>query len=137
MKTLKKEAVRFLIVGFTTVFIDYLVYRVLIGWGFDTSLSKGVSFFVGTVFSYFANKFFTFQVVRLSRSEPLRFGLVYFSTFVVNVAVHWRVMEVPPFLLQLELAWFVATACSTILNFVGMKFFVFQGRPATDSSSQQ
>ena len=58
---IKREFGIFLIVGSLTVLVDFAVYRGLL-WLDITSidLAKGVSFLAGTIFAYFANRFWTF-----------------------------------------------------------------------------
>ena len=58
---IRRELAIFLVVGTLTVVIDFLTYRGLI-WaqllGVDSA--KGIGFLTGTVFAYFANRFWTF-----------------------------------------------------------------------------
>lgn len=117
---------RFLIVGGTTVLIDFLTYRLLIWLKLFVWISKTIGFITGTIFAYFANKTWTFQANVGGKEVFAKFLLVYFTNLFVNVSVNsglvgfWRKEEI-----ALWSAFLIATGCSATLNFLGMKFFVF------------
>ena len=68
-KLFNSQIIRFLIVGVTTVLIDYIFYFFLYFIGFSTSISKGISFIIGAIFAYVANKYFTFNQANLAILE--------------------------------------------------------------------
>lgn len=131
---IKREFGIFLIVGSLTVLVDFAVYRGLL-WLDVTSidLAKGVSFLAGTVFAYFANRFWTFGHQSIAAGSVGRFAALYLSTLIANIAVNALALkvliDVPS---SLQWAFLLATGVSAILNFLGMKFFVFhsQAKPA-------
>ena len=128
-KLLEYEVARFLIVGGTTVLIDLIWYFILIYIGFDTSLSKGVSFSVGTVFAYFANRNYTFQSSMAGFLRFTVFTLLYFSTLVVNVMSNEIVLKFTSHINgSLIISFLIATALSATLNFIGMKYIVFNAQ---------
>ena len=128
-KLLEYEVARFLIVGGTTVLIDLICYFILIYMGFDTSLSKGVSFSVGTVFAYFANRNYTFQSSMGGFFRFTVFTLLYLSTLVVNVVSNEIVIKLTSQInSSLIIAFFIATTLSATLNFIGMKYIVFNSK---------
>ena len=125
-KLLEYEVARFLIVGGTTVFIDLICYFILIYIGFDTFLSKGISFSVGTVFAYFANRNYTFQSSMSGFFGFTVFTLLYLSTLIVNVVSNEIVLKFTSHINgSLMIAFLVATSLSATLNFIGMKYIVF------------
>ena len=127
-KLLEYEVARFLIVGGTTVLIDLICYFILIYMGFDTSLSKGISFSVGTVFAYFANRNYTFQSSMGGFFRFTVFTLLYLSTLVVNVVSNEIVLKLTIQINgSLMIAFLIATSLSATLNFIGMKYIVFKG----------
>lgn len=131
---IKREFGIFLIVGSLTVLVDFAVYRGLL-WLDVTSidLAKGVSFLAGTVFAYFANRFWTFGHQSIAAGSVGRFAVLYLSTLIANIAVNAlalkALIDVPS---SLQWAFLLATGVSATLNFLGMKFFVFhsQAKPA-------
>ena len=86
---IRRELAIFLIVGTMTVVIDFLTYRGLI-WAqlFGVDMAKGIAFLIGTVFAYFANRFWTFGHKVHAVGSPWRFILVYSLTLAVNVLVN-------------------------------------------------
>ena len=93
---------------------------------FDTSLSKGVSFSVGTVFAYFANRNYTFQSSMDGFFRFTVFTLLYLSTLVVNVVSNEIVLNLTIQINgSLMIAFLIATSLSAALNFIGMKYIVF------------
>ena len=127
---LSVEVRRFLIVGTTTMFVDLAAYQLLLWPGVPVDPAKAVSFITGAVFAYLANRAYTFRATH-SAATFLRFWLVYLTNLVINVAVNagvlWVLRGVPG---RIILAFGVATALSALLNFLGMKYFVFRAAPA-------
>jgi len=117
---------RFLIVGTTTVGIDYVTYSLLLFLGASISPSKGIGFITGTVFAYFANRLWTFSA-KGGIDRILKFLAVYGINLGVNVGLNKSVL-----ILfghengMIVVAFLVATAASATLNFLGMKILVFK-----------
>ena len=137
-RTIKRELGIFLIVGLLTVSIDFLSYHGLMyfkPFGLESiSLAKGFGFMSGTVFAYFANRFWTFKLQTTDFSSLYRFAIVYIfglaSNIVVNhFAISWFSSPTIALDITLFIAFILATGVSAALNFIGMKFFVFTKRP--------
>jgi len=130
--TVRKELLRFLFVGFTTVAIDFLTYRLLVAIDLNYSLAKGIGFIVGTVFAYFSNKLWTFSRpdLKAAPGSALRFAMLYGTTLFCNVMVNATLLATFRHLAYVfQGAFVVATGVSATLNFLGMKYFVFAQRP--------
>jgi|GEM_PF-461043 putative flippase GtrA len=124
---LEHEAIRFLIVGGATVFVDLVCYFVLVSLDYDTHLSKGISFSAGTIFAYFANSNYTFQGSKGNSFIFFIFCLLYLSTLVINIVTNEIVLEsMGRTNISFVFAFVIATMLSAILNFIGMKYYVFQ-----------
>jgi len=86
---IRRELAIFLIVGTLTVMIDFLTYRGLV-WaqllGVDSA--KGLGFLIGTVFAYFANRFWTFGHKAHAVGSAWRFIILYSLTLAANVLVN-------------------------------------------------
>lgn len=131
MKKIHTEIGRFLVVGCTAVLTDLLVYSVLIRF-MPYPAAKALSFIAGSVISYLANKFWTFEQHKKDHTEIIRFIVLYLSTLVANVLVNNAALFVFP-----TLVWFAflcATGTSTILNFIGQKWWVFQPGPRSENA---
>lgn len=117
-----KELQRFLIVGFSAVGADGLVYFALINT-LDTNLSKMISFVSGSVLAFLLNKFWTFENSAPVRVQILKFSILYISTLFVNNYTNSAFLNMFG---NTVFAFLVATGVSTVLNFLGQKFWVFK-----------
>jgi len=130
---LRRQFSIFLVVGFSTVVVDYITYRLLLTreiFGLDTA--KTVSFLVGTLYAYFANRYWTFSSSASVINSVGRFIVLYSVTLFANVAVNsssLKIMQTIPYFSNqylITISFMVSTAVSASLNFFGMKFWVFQ-----------
>ena len=127
---------RFLVAGFSAVGTDTAVYFVLINY-ISHSPAKALSFISGTFVAYVLNKFWTFEQKNYSHSEIIKFITLYASTLLVNVGVNKLCLVIFAFGESLWIgilppsapvvsAFLAATGTSTVLNFIGQKWWVFQ-----------
>jgi putative flippase GtrA len=139
---IKRELLIFLIVGLLTVAIDFVIYRTLIYLGLDcVNIAKGMGFIGGTIFAYFANRFWTFKEPGPRSGSVARFAIVYLLSLCANIVVNYFSILMLAHLNSgiakqqaLLLAFLLATGLSATLNFLGMKFFVFTKRSTTPPS---
>lgn len=118
------EIIRYLVVGGVSVGLDFVVYTLLIVTKIlDPILAKRVSFIVGGIWAFFANKLFTFRKSGVKLSEPLLFGFIYFCGFFLNVIVHDIIFK--SFKVK-TLAFISATFVSILWNYIGQKWVVFR-----------
>ncbi|WP_153098978.1 GtrA family protein [Paraburkholderia hayleyella] len=131
---IKRELGIFLVVGTLTVLVDFLSYRGLVHFGFfNVDFAKGIGFLTGTAFAYFANRLWTFGHKTHVPGTAWRFMLLYAATLAANVGVNAAVLHLAvSFTFALQLAFLVATGVSAVLNFLGMKWFVFRSHPTTE-----
>lgn len=124
---IKRELTIFLIVGCLTVLVDFLSYRALNEFGlFDINMAKAAGFLTGTLFAYFANRFWTFGHKSHISGSAWRFVFLYAGTLCANVLINALVLKLfANTVVAFEVAFLVATGVSACLNFLGMKFFVF------------
>ena len=126
LRILKYDVTRFLVVGFTTVLIDLIFYLILINFSFEIAISKGVSFSIGALFSYFVNRSYTFQSSKSGLLRFVFFASLYILTLIINVLSNEIILSFLSFLnYSLFIAFLLATAISATLNFLGMKYFIF------------
>jgi len=124
MKTVldTKEIIRFLIAGFSAVGTDFFVYNILLIF-LTHSPAKVFSFISGSCIAFVINKYWTFKKEEKSLKEIVRFSILYIITLIVNTGVNKIFLTLIP-----GFVWFaflVATGASTILNFIGQKWWVF------------
>jgi putative flippase GtrA len=129
----KYELVRYLIAGFGAVGADLMTYWLLLP-AINPSPAKAFSFVAGTIVAYALQKFWTFQQKEHSWGEITKFISLYSSSLLINVAVNrvsiYLVEAYIPQLqpLRYQFSWLLATGTSTVLNYVGQKFWVFKKR---------
>lgn len=131
---IRRELAIFLIVGSLTVLLDFLAYRSLV-WmelmGID--MAKATGFLIGTVFAYFANRFWTFSHKPHAPGSAWRFTFLYAATLGANVFVNSLALALlSDTAAAVQVAFLLATGVSASLNFLGMKLFVFKSRPASE-----
>ena len=126
---IRKEARIFLVVGTLTVLVDFLVYHLFLWVGGAYALAKATGFIGGTIFAYFVNRRWTFGHTQHLPNSAVRFALLYAATLGANVIINAGVLKITlasPW--GVHIAFLVATGVSALLNFFGMKFFVFKHR---------
>jgi len=131
---MKRELAIFLIVGASTVLVDFMSYRGLIQFQvMEVDMAKATGFLVGTLFAYFANRFWTFGHKSHAPGSAWRFAVLYASTLGANVITNALALKLlAGTAVALELAFLLATGVSASLNFLGMKLFVFKPIPAPE-----
>jgi putative flippase GtrA len=123
---IRRELWIFLLVGVTTVLIDFVTYSGLAWARIPINAAKAAGFLTGTVFAYAANKAWTFGQARHAPGSAWRFTVLYAATLGANVlmnAVALRALAGSS--VAVQAAFLLATGTSATLNFLGMKFFVF------------
>lgn len=131
---IRRELAIFLIVGSLTVLLDYLTYRSWVWMGLmGIDMAKATGFLIGTVFAYFANRFWTFSHKPHASGSAWRFIILYAATLGANVLVNALALAIlNGAVAAFQVAFLLATGVSACLNFVGMKLFVFKSRPASE-----
>jgi len=122
MKKIKKEVKRFLIAGFSAVSTDLITYSILLCF-LRHDFAKALSFVLGTIVAFFINKYWTFEKHENSFKEICRFVALYSTTLGANVMTNQFLLDRTE---QVYLAFLIATGVSTILNFIGQKWWVFR-----------
>ncbi len=131
---IRRELTRFTLVGITAVAIAYVIYRLFLKAGLDVNLANTIAYVTGTTFSFFANKSWTFFNVASAVDVVGRFALLHLGSLVANVVVNWIVLSLLiGASLAIELAFLAGISASTIINFCGMKFFVFSAPASSDA----
>ncbi len=118
----RKQLLRFLVVGCSAVATDFVTYTLLLHI-LNHAPAKTLAFIAGTIVAYILNKYWTFEKPGANHAELSRFIMLYTSTLGANVAVNAAVLFLFP--TAVLLAFLCATGTSTILNFIGQKWWVF------------
>jgi len=120
-KKVSDDLGKFIFVGVGAVAIDTISYFLLSNI-ISINFAKGLSFLLGSIFAYVLNNYWTFNVGKVTGSNIFKFTVLYLATLGLNVVVNGFVngqfgMYYTAFLL--------ATGASTVVNFLGQKFWVF------------
>ncbi|MEM9159577.1 MAG: GtrA family protein [Verrucomicrobiota bacterium] len=117
------QFVRFLIVSAVAISIDAIVYTMAVNdLGISEAHSKRYSFALASIWGFIANKYFTFRQTEVKIGEPIKFALLYFTSWLVNGYTHDLIHH---FWNSKLVAFLNASAVAAIWNFSGQKFFVF------------
>ena len=122
MSQVKKELKRFLVAGISAVGTDLVTYYILLNF-LPHDIAKAISFLLGTVVAFIINKYWTFEKHEKSYKEMFQFVILYSATLVANVITNKIVLDL--FSITI-LAFLIATGVSTVLNFIGQKWWVFR-----------
>ena len=123
MSKIEKEISKYLVVGILAVSTDFSVYFLLLDF-LNYSFSKGISFVCGCIVAYVLNKYWTFSLKDRSIIEMFKFAMLYTTTLGANVVVNKISLMLFPRLVLF--AFLAATGTSTVLNFIGQKWWVFK-----------
>lgn len=122
----KKEIIKFVIIGILTVTIDLTVYWITEKFFLNISIAKALGFISGTFFSFLANRKITFKTQGILWVDLSKFILIYTCTLIINVIINNNLLKyLPGFKYKILFAFVIATSSSALLNFTGMKYFVF------------
>jgi putative flippase GtrA len=122
------ELRKFLFIGTIAVCLDWGFYLTLTNFfGVEAVLAKVISYIIGTVFSFIANGRIVFQA-DLARANFLRHLLLYALSLLVNTLAFGSLKSFFSSDSSTSLAapLLTATFASTVINFVGMRFWVFK-----------
>lgn len=126
----KKQLIRFILAGCCAVGTDCLLYYLLSQF-IDLSIAKGISFMLGTIAAFLINKYYTFEVNEKSTIEVIKFIILYLTSLCANILVN----KISLFILSILgnsfqiiklFSFLFATGTSTIINFIGQKYWVFK-----------
>ena len=135
---IKREETKFIIIGFLAVAIDFVAYNLLILLieSVDTLImsprrfvhftSKMISFVMGAIFGFFLNKFWTFKKKPLRFFEIILYVGLYTLSGTLNAFSNYLFYS---YVINFKLiAFLFATSISTVINFLGQKYIVFNIR---------
>lgn len=118
-----KEVLRFLVGGGTAVVVDFCIYRLLLLFSWNMDIAKMISFICGAGVGFIINKFWTFERKQFVIKEVLKYAALYTCTGVINAIVNRCTLSI----INIQIVGFlVATGVSTVLNFLGQKYVVFE-----------
>ena len=135
------QPAKFLLVGIINTIVGYSVmfgaYNLL---HLDYWVSSAANYVIGSICSFFLNKYFTFQARKFSVAELVCFIICIVVCYLIGYGIARPVVRfifqsAGP-IVQDNLAMLGGSGVFTVLNFFGQKFFVFRnsGEPSDDSN---
>ena len=136
IKTIRKmldlEQSRFVIVGIMNTIIGTVAMLVAYNvFHMGYWLSSAMDYIIGSIFSYFANKYFTFKSQKKSKSEVVRFVInivvCYFLAYGIARPIMDIVLRNATFSQSIveQVSMFLGMGIFIVLNYFGQKFYVF------------
>ena len=125
-KNKKKELLKYIFVGLSTVFIDFLIYKFLIKF-IVIYLAKTISFLSGSFFSYQLNRTWTFKSGEKTLSQFIKYLIIHITSLVLNVFINSLLLNTfsKNYFLNYEVSFLIATLISATYNFLFIKIFIF------------
>ena len=125
------EVIHFGMVGVINTLMGWVIMAVLYNLiHMNYWLSSGISYFIGSVFSYHANSKVTFKVENKDKWLPWRFAVniivCYLIAFSVAQPLVKKILAAQPKVIVDNVAMFLGMCMFIVMNFFGQKLFVFR-----------
>lgn len=127
------EVIHFCIVGVINTLMGLAIIEILYNLiHLNYWAASGISYFIGGVFSYFANAKVTFKVEEKDRDKglPWRFAIniivCYLIAYGVAKPLVKHILSAQPIVIVENVAIIIGMVLFTVMNFFGQKFFVFK-----------
>ncbi len=122
----KAQGLRFIIVGLVSNGILYVLYLLLTHLGMDYKMAMTLLFATGVLQTYFFNQRWTFEISKFSWSAMFRYGLLYGSAYLINLAAFWVLIDKAGFPHQFVQAVMILSI--SVYLFIVQKIWVFSPR---------
>ncbi len=136
----KKQFIKFVLIGSTAVLADLSVYYILLNLFPEKIIrvnnevyAKAISFVCGMAVTYTFNKYWTWKIKTRSNVRVIKFVVLYGTSMLINVGVNSALiayLHKTPFYNDIPFKYLIAfigaTGISSIMNFAGQKFWVFK-----------
>ena len=114
---------RFLCVGGMSTLIDFIVYNMGLSQKLAVEIAKGISMLISSVFSYFANKLYTFENhAKTNIKYLMKFYMVFALNFAANIGTNSVLYGMTG---EKIISFICATIAGMTVNYLGQKLFVF------------
>lgn len=121
---MKKQIIRFLIVGGTSTVINYFIFYCLLNFfSVRYTFSSAIGYICGIFVGYFFNKNWTFESVSKSKLEVVKYYFTYLITLGISIVA--LKFQVDFLKIDAKFANLIVILITTILNFLGTRYLVF------------
>lgn len=115
---------RFLITGGINTIVGYGSYTLFVFLGTQYLIANIFSTIIGTINSYFWNKYFTFKSPKKSFSEVIRFCTVYGISFLIGLLLLYILVDILN--INSYIAGFINLIFTTLISYFGHNWFSFK-----------
>lgn len=127
MKLIKnyKQFIKFGLVAVSYNVVAYIVYILIIYWGYNYLLASTTAFFLGIVLSYLLNKQIVFNSKHQDYTTIIRYTIFYAFLLGLNLVLLRTFvysLKVNPYLAQI-----LVTGIAALVSYNVMRIFVFKG----------
>ena len=121
------ELKRFIIIGISTVLIDFIFYTIFINCSIKLSIAKAISFLIGAFYAYLMNQKWTFRS-KGGLMVFLKFIFVYLISLKLNILINKIVINNLGIknIKTIIFAFITSTIFSALFNFLLISKFVFK-----------
>jgi putative flippase GtrA len=118
------EFKNFIIIGLISTIINYSIYFVFLEFNVFYLYSGIIGFLSGSIFSFYFNRNITFK----SKIDPLKGLIIYLIIQIFSLMGHSLFQFTSVFLFEVRevFSQLFGIICSTIINFLSMKFIIFK-----------
>ena len=120
-----KQIIKFGMVGVANTIIGYFTYLILIAEGINVQLAMAGNWIIGSIFSFFLNKYWTFGQKNNDFKSVIRFIMVCTFAMLLNIAL--VTIAVNYIGMEKRIGGLVSMIFVIAVNFIGQKFFAFRG----------
>lgn len=132
-KLLALEQTRFIIVGVLNTLIGLVAMLVAYNvFHMGYWVSSAMDYIIASIFSYFANKYYTFKAEKKSKSEVVRFVINIVVCYFLAYGIARPIMDMVLGGIALsqslmdQISMLFGNGIFIVLNYFGQKFFVFR-----------
>lgn len=124
-RIIKNSLIRFLIVGGISTCCECLIY-IMLSRQFNVYIAKTISMTICCTAVFFLNKRWTFQDLELAdKTQVTKYVISQIVNVAVNVGVNGGLYQISK---KKMFSYLVAITCSTIVNYLLQKIWVFKKR---------
>lgn len=133
---IRRELILFAINGLISVAIAFTAYLGLVASGMLIEFANALAYLAGIAYGFSANKRFTFcDGSKVSTGKVARYALLHTFTLLINIGVNSALISIMIGMQGgLSASFLGAIAVSTVLNFLGLKYWVF--KPSTSNMAR-
>ncbi|AHE94717.1 TPA: GtrA family protein [Campylobacter fetus subsp. venerealis] len=123
MKLSNSYFLRYLCVGVLNTIVGFGIIFTLMYIGYSAEISNLIGYICGIIFSYFMNKFFTFNTKNRNKKEFIKFIIAMLISYVLNLLMLKTCLSLG---INAYIAQLFAGAAYTVSGFLISKFWVFK-----------